>query len=1264
MPINLATTYVSDQFFQGIFGMSRRHSFEKQFYLLKGDNYRLDLADGRWFLFRREEDGSFSDVDSLGVEVKAIASNEFELYYSKSATREYYQKSYLRLVEDSNGNSITFSYKESRLPKQELLESIENSSGASWHFSYNEQELVKELHDHTGRSWRFNYSEQKSLLRITIGGEIEESYSYSQIERANLPEQSLLSRVSDAESQTKLSFSYNKRGEVLGYAQREQSYRYLWHSLEQVEKQNGSGSSMIYGLDETKRVSAITYPDGSYVQEEWNREQGVATIRTRSGSVLVKRYDKQGRLLRVVEDEKLLEAYAYEGKNPKPISHTKGEQTTVYGYDKAFNLLEVTLANGANYVYSYTKEGLRERSIDALGSERVYQYSPEATLIKEIDAEGNETKLVYDRLGRVVSVTLADQREHQYRYNLSNQITSYINPLGEKIEFVYSKRGELLSLRDPAKRKTEFTYDVYGRVVSKTYPFLEIEEMEQEHYSYNPDDTLSTLTRVDGSTLYLNYDVNQNITKVIAQSKRGEVEALNYSYDALSNLTKAVAKQSSVLLGYNEQQRLSREEQNGIELHTLYEEKSHALSQLNFLDQMLSYAYDEIANLKSIKINQSSQIAFAYDKNGMLTQRAYPNRTKEIFHYDERHKLVEIESTDVHIAYSYNEVGEIYLKWNSKDDDAKLCRYNRRGELIQVGRDDFSYNSAGNRVEEGWEYNYKNQLTQTPKYLYGYDERGNLKSKTHRETKERTLYSFNLFNQLLSVKKQNQAQESLEEFHYAYDALNRRVKKTTIKGTTQTTHYYLYNNHNIVAILDENKKTLATIVHDKSIDTPLSITTHQNPLRELTEVEESYYHELPRAEKGFIDKKRRSRTYYYNRDHQGSIHTLTNEAGEVVESFRYNESYGTIVSHTKREETLNPYCYTGREFETEELYYYRARYYDPTIGRFISNDPIEFLAGDFNFYRYVGNSPVGWVDPWGLLSNTSATTSSTSTQQVRIPGTRQTVYSGSTSRISTPSVTDVAKKSLTPWAAFCAMCVVGYGTISSIQEDVENQGGHILSAEEDVLLSTETATLLEATVEGTVEVNGEKQRKNKCKEICFGISTSTYPSTIKDIFGTIVPKPNSGQASIPKGKIKRNGNTKKYRDAYRETTGIQVQDGTGSMHHTRPLWAGGCELCGDNLIPVKDGHTGENSLHEWWGGQLQNKSNEINEKIQACAKENGATGTAVNQCTLGTSYQPEDETKGRTLSRGEVGITTVSKCLAEAGVDLQVSIDTPCKPTR
>ncbi len=90
---------------------------------------------------------------------------------------------------------------------------------------------------------------------------------------------------------------------------------------------------------------------------------------------------------------------------------------------------------------------------------------------------------------------------------------------------------------------------------------------------------------------------------------------------------------------------------------------------------------------------------------------------------------------------------------------------------------------------------------------------------------------------------------------------------------------------------------------------------------------------------------------------------ITDAAGFVVNSYEY-DSYGNIESSI--EGIANPFTYTGREFDAESgLYFYRARYYDPETGRFISEDPIGF-AGGFNLYRYVRNNPVKNRDPLGL----------------------------------------------------------------------------------------------------------------------------------------------------------------------------------------------------------------------------------------------------------------------------------------------------------
>jgi RHS repeat-associated protein len=100
-------------------------------------------------------------------------------------------------------------------------------------------------------------------------------------------------------------------------------------------------------------------------------------------------------------------------------------------------------------------------------------------------------------------------------------------------------------------------------------------------------------------------------------------------------------------------------------------------------------------------------------------------------------------------------------------------------------------------------------------------------------------------------------------------------------------------------------------------------------------------------------------------DHQGSVRDWVNNTGVLQNHIRY-DSFGKIVSQTAP--ALNPrFAYTGREWDGEiGLYFYRARYYDPTGGRLIGEDPIGFTAQDTNLYRYVFNSTMNRIDPTGL----------------------------------------------------------------------------------------------------------------------------------------------------------------------------------------------------------------------------------------------------------------------------------------------------------
>ncbi len=130
--------------------------------------------------------------------------------------------------------------------------------------------------------------------------------------------------------------------------------------------------------------------------------------------------------------------------------------------------------------------------------------------------------------------------------------------------------------------------------------------------------------------------------------------------------------------------------------------------------------------------------------------------------------------------------------------------------------------------------------------------------------------------------------------------------------------------------------------------------------------------------------EQKGKTYYYHADGLGSIMALTDSKQKIVQDYEY-DSFGNLKNQKNR--IKQPYTYTAREWDRETgLYYYRARYYDAEVGRFINEDPIlkgmsnteatscsESISGfplqspqELNPYVYVGNNPVNWVDPLGL----------------------------------------------------------------------------------------------------------------------------------------------------------------------------------------------------------------------------------------------------------------------------------------------------------
>jgi RHS repeat-associated protein len=197
------------------------------------------------------------------------------------------------------------------------------------------------------------------------------------------------------------------------------------------------------------------------------------------------------------------------------------------------------------------------------------------------------------------------------------------------------------------------------------------------------------------------------------------------------------------------------------------------------------------------------------------------------------------------------------------------------------------------------------------------DSNGNLTQKVDGSTT--WTYEWNAESQLTRVLNNGN-----EVARFRYDPFGRRVEKVAGGVTTA----WAYDGQQILR--ETSGATTLKFVHGSGIDEPLAQEDSAGAL--------SYFHA----------------------DTLGSIVKTTNAAGAVVASKRY-DAFGNLELGA-----ANGAAFTGREWDSETgLYYYRARYYDPRVGRFIGEDPIGFKAGA-NFYAYVMNRPTAFRDPLGL----------------------------------------------------------------------------------------------------------------------------------------------------------------------------------------------------------------------------------------------------------------------------------------------------------
>jgi RHS repeat-associated protein len=678
-----------------------------------------------------------------------------------------------------------------------------------------------------------------------------------------------------------------------------------------------------FNFDARARLTSLTNAKNETTSFTYDTRDRLKKITYPDSNFVTYNYDLAGRRISMTDERGNPTTYAFDNAYRLTGITDALSHTATFGYDAMSRLISQTdaLGNTTDYRYdSFDRLDKITYPAAAIGATRLYEefvYNDVGNLIQKIDTAGRTTSFHYDDLHRVDYVTDA----------LNN--TTY---------FIYNHRSQTTKVKDALNQEYTFAYDALGRMLSQTRAGTTMS------YEYNEVGDLKKRTDHNGQVTDYTYDALNRLTHI---AYADSTNFATYGYDELSRLTSAQNQNGTVTMGYNNRGWLNTT--TDVHDHAVEYSYDPAGNRTHLeLDNDIhaTYEYDAADRLITLTDEAPGDYTFAYDNADRLITKTLPNNIVTSYTYDGMGRLTRLKhqlSSAVLFdnQYTYNAASQI----SQITDPAKtrVFSYDNIDRLTGVSVsgnpvESYAYDGVGNRTSSHLNSFFNldpfNRLTGTDAFNYSLDPNGNLINKTVYQdpggiivpTTDGTRHTWDEESRLIETTVQLDGQSTSTV--YEYDALGRRVKRAVGLNETKFT----YDGMDVV--MDEERGNEVTYQNAPGIDNKLKLSNEGSP-------------------------------NYLLQDHLGSTVVVTKGSGSVVASTDY-DSFGNATNGS----FMTRYQYTGRERDDlSGLIYYRARWYDPQVGRFISEDPIGFAGGDINLYGYVWNNPQNLTDPMGLSPN-------------------------------------------------------------------------------------------------------------------------------------------------------------------------------------------------------------------------------------------------------------------------------------------------------